>query len=105
MLCLVCDAECHLRCGGCKEVYYCGMNCQRIDRKNHKTVCGDYAVNHIKANYLKTITEQDPIKREKMIDKYTKEALMLNADNIIANYFLESMTALERIRKSNCKHA
>ncbi|KAK6538194.1 hypothetical protein TWF694_011076 [Orbilia ellipsospora] len=28
------------RCGRCKEEYYCSKECQKIDWKNHKPVCG-----------------------------------------------------------------
>lgn len=28
-----------LKCGGCKLVYYCSVNCQRKDRNKHATIC------------------------------------------------------------------
>jgi len=27
------------RCGGCKKVYYCGLDCQKADRDKHKLEC------------------------------------------------------------------
>ena len=29
----------HKRCGGCQNIFYCGSECQRLDRQRHKGEC------------------------------------------------------------------
>jgi len=39
--CEVCEkVDGSMRCAGCKQVNYCGKECQRKDWKSHKSVCG-----------------------------------------------------------------
>jgi mitochondrial splicing suppressor protein 51 len=40
MNCRVCKEAAPLRCSRCKVVAYCGTECQKMDWKEHKTVCG-----------------------------------------------------------------
>jgi len=39
--CKTCSTETNLRCNRCKQVYYCGKECQRKDWKEgyHKRIC------------------------------------------------------------------
>ena len=38
-ICQVCDADATSRCSACKEVFYCSVEHQRGDWKDHKTDC------------------------------------------------------------------
>lgn len=43
-LCLACSKPCTKRCGKCKEVYFCSIDCQRDANLLHKVDCGSEPV-------------------------------------------------------------
>ena len=47
--CIICGTEAKLKCGGCKNVAYCGVEHQKKDWKNHKLICSSklYEVRHM----------------------------------------------------------
>jgi len=42
--CSKCHALCRRKCGACRSVYYCSVECQRADRPLHKLDCNDLFV-------------------------------------------------------------
>lgn len=42
--CAVCSQQSIKSCSGCKNVYYCCYNHQKVDWKRHKDICAPYSV-------------------------------------------------------------
>lgn len=66
---LKCTKEANQRCSGCKSVYYCSKECQKIDWKVHKTSCITKVSSPTTTNVVvANVTPQPTLDRKGSID-------------------------------------
>jgi len=100
-----CNKFSYMKCGNCKQFYYCSKICQEKDWKSHKQTCEKdrsyaYLENYIRMEFqglLKHNVKSDIIDIKSAMKKIKFRIFQLNARNSKALYFMKSPTSIESI--------